>query len=104
MKSSRFREIGREWKHFRILERIESGVPVSFNTSTKMEEQFERIAPDVTNNQLCWAERFAERDENTALRSILLKARVATIGFTEYAWLAYEIAFLEEVRTNDFEY
>jgi hypothetical protein len=38
MKSFHFKEIGREQKHFVLLERIESGVPVMLNTSTKMEE------------------------------------------------------------------
>jgi hypothetical protein len=69
-----------------------------------MEEQFERITPDATNDQLFGAEGFAERDENIALRSISLKDRAATIGFTEYGWLAYEIAFLEEIRIDDFEH
>jgi hypothetical protein len=59
MKGSRFREIGGEQKHFVILEHIESGVPVTFNTPTKMDEQFERMVPDATNDQLRWAERFA---------------------------------------------
>jgi hypothetical protein len=79
-------------------------VPVSFNTTTKLEKQFERIAPDATTDQLCWAEGFAERDENTALRSILLKDYADTIGFTECGSLAYEIAFLEEVRIDNFEH
>jgi hypothetical protein len=69
-----------------------------------MEEQLERIAPDSTNDQWFWAEGFAERDENTTLRSIPLKDHAATIGFTEYGWSTEEIAFIEEVRIDDFEH
>jgi hypothetical protein len=104
MKGSRFKEIGCEQKHFVILERIENDGPVSFNTPANMEEQLERIAPDSTNDQWFWAEGFAKRDENPALRSIPLKDHAGTIGFSEYGWLAYEIAFIEEVRIDDFEH
>jgi hypothetical protein len=38
MKSFHFREIRGEQKHFVVLERIESGMPVMFNTPTTMEE------------------------------------------------------------------
>jgi hypothetical protein len=104
MQNFRFREICREQKHFATIECIESGAPVIFNTPTKIEEQFERIAPDVINDQLRCAEGFAERNENTALKSILLKDRADTMGFTKYGLLAYEIAFLGEVKIDDFEH